>query len=96
MKRKGILKGGFLKSTKLRDISPEHFIVSLDLRSATEVSISANKMGIGKIRKIILYPKFYHEGIDYQVEVKPDKQNAIFKILNFKKFKNKRVVIAIK
>ena len=96
LKKKGILKGGFLKSTKLRDVSPEYFSMSVDLRSQNQILISASEMGIRKIKSVTLFPKFYKQGTDYQVEIDPDKQNAAVTILDTAKLKNERVVISVR
>ncbi len=96
LKKKGILKGGFLKSTKLRDVSPEYFSMSIDLRTQNQGLISASEMGIRKIKSITLYPKFYKQGTDYQVEIDSDKQSAAVTILDTTKLKNERVVISVK
>lgn len=96
LKDKGILKGGFLKSTKLKDVSPEHFTKSMDLRTENQVVISAEEFGLRKIKKVIVYPEFYKEGKDYKVEIAPDKMSAALTILDAAKFKNERMVISIK
>lgn len=95
LKKKGILKGGFLRSTKLRDVSPEHFVTSMDLRTNTELTISASDLGIGKIKSVTLFPKLYKAGADYKVEISTDKQTAILIFLDIGKFKNERLVISI-
>jgi len=96
LKEKGILKGGFLKSTKLKDVSPEHFASTLDLRTDNQLVISAAEMGIRRIKKITVYPKFYQEGTDFKVEIAHDKKSAALTILDREKFKNERVVISVK
>lgn len=96
LKDKGILKGGFLKSTKLKDVSPEHFTKSMDLRTENQIVISAEELGLRKIKKVIVYPGFYKEGTDYKVEIAPDKMSAALTILDTAKFKNERMVISIK
>ncbi|UCH98324.1 MAG: hypothetical protein JSV88_16185 [Candidatus Aminicenantes bacterium] len=48
LKKKGILKGGFLKSTKLRDVSPEYFTTAVDLRFRDQIVFSASELGIRK------------------------------------------------
>jgi hypothetical protein len=70
--------------------------MSIDLRSQNQVLISASEMGIGKIKSVTLYPKFYKQGTDYQVEIDPDKQNAAVIILDTAKLKNERVVISVR
>lgn len=96
LKEKGILKGGFLKTTKLKDVSPEHFTTTLDLRADNQIVISAAEMGIRKIKRVTIYPKFYQEGTDFKVEIAHDKKSAALTILDREKFKNERVVIAVK
>lgn len=96
LKKKGVLKGGFLKSTKLRDVSPEYFTTSIDMRTQTQIVFSAADVGLRKIKKVILYPKFYNEGTDYKIEMSGDNQTAIVTILDTLKFKNERIVISAK
>ncbi len=96
LKKKGILKGGFLKSTKLRDVSPEHFTKSIDLRAAEQISISASELGLQKIKSVTLFPKFYVAGTDYTIEITADKQTALLTILIGGKFKNERLVLSVK
>ena len=96
LKEKGILKGGFLKSTKLKDVSPEHFASTLDLRTDNQIVISAAEMGIRRIKRVTVYPKFYQEGKDFKVEIAHDKKSAALTILDREKFKNERVVISVK
>jgi hypothetical protein len=96
LKKKGILKGGFLRSTKLRDVSPELFTLTLDLRSQNQVIIMADELGMRKIKSVTLYPKFYKKGTDYDLEIGHDKKSAALTFLDTNKFKNERVVIAVK
>lgn len=96
LKKKNILKGGFLKSTKLRDVSPELFTKSIDLRNNQQIEISAADLGVSKIHGIDFYPTFYREGTDYKVTISGDKLNAVIELLETTKFKNERLVIAIK
>ncbi|MCP4148486.1 MAG: hypothetical protein GY757_12135 [bacterium] len=96
LKKEGIIKGGFLKTTKLKKVSPEYFTTSVDLRSMDQVSFTADDLGIGKIKKITLFPKFYKKGVDYKVEFSADKKHGIVTFLSIGKFKNERVVISVK
>ncbi len=96
LKKKGVLKGGFLKSTRLRDVSPEFFTTFIDMRTQTQIVFSAKDLGLRKIKKITLYPKFYNENTDYKIEMSGDNQTAIVTILDTLKFKNERIVISVK
>ncbi len=96
LKKKGVLKGGFLRSTKLRDVSPELFTSTIDLRTQAQITVSAAELGMKKIKGIDLYPNFYKQGTDYKIEMSGDKQNAIITFLDQEKFKNVRLVISVK
>jgi hypothetical protein len=96
LEKTGVLKGGFLKSTKLQDVSPEHFCQAIDLRSKDQVVISASDLGIKKIKDVTLYPKFYKEGASYQVKMTADNRFALLTLVDREKFRNERVVIAVK
>lgn len=95
LKKKGILKGGFLRTTKLRDVSPEYFVTSMDLRTNTEIIITASALGINKIGSITLFPKLYKEGTDFKIEISADKKTALLTFLDIGKFKNERLVVSI-
>lgn len=96
LEKKGILKSGFLKTTKLRDVSPEYFCQAIDLRSEDQVLISAADLGIKKIKDVTLYPKFYKEGTNYQVKMTADNRFALLTLVDREKFRNERVVISVK
>lgn len=96
LKKKGVLKSGFLRTTRLRDVSPEYFTTSIDMRTQTQIVFSAADLGLRKIKSVTLYPKFYDEGIDYKIETNGDNQTAIVTILDTLKFKNERIVLSVK
>ena len=96
LKKKGILKSTLLSSAKLHDVSPQHFNRSIDLRSKDQVVFSVSDLGIQKIKEVILYPKFYKNETDYKVEITGDNRYAVLSLLDRAKFKNERVVIAVK
>lgn len=96
LKKKGILKSGFLRSVKLKDVSPEHFTASLDLRSQSQLLISAADLGLRKIKGVTLFPRFYKMGVDYKVSIGREKLTAVVTLMDTGKFKNERVVISVK
>jgi hypothetical protein len=93
--RSEILKGGFFRSTKLEKIPMEDFKQTIDLRETNAIEISAQKLGLSKIKRIRLYPKHHKIGVDYITEIETNKQAGILTILNPEKFKNGRVVISV-
>lgn len=96
LKKKGIIKAGFLRSPKLRKVSPEDFTEYIDLRTQTDIAVSAEDMGLKKIKAVTFYPKFYKKGADYKIAIAPDKQSATVTILDTAKFKNERIVLSVK
>lgn len=56
------------KITEEKDVSPEYFTTSIDMRTQNQVVFSALDFGIRKIKKVTLYPKFHKEGIDLKLK----------------------------
>lgn len=96
LEKKGILKRRFLRSPKLKDVSPEHFNGSLDLNLGDYVVISAADLGVKKIKDVVLYPRFYKKGKNYKVSIAPNKKRALLTLLNTDAFKSERLIIAVK
>ncbi len=95
LKKKGVIKSGFLKSNKLQDISNEKFNILVDLRYNNAIIISAKELNLIKISKIILFPKFYKNKVDYKWNINKNGKEAIIIILSTNKFKNEKVVISV-
>lgn len=95
LEAKGVLKGGFLRSTKLQSVAPELFTMSIDLRENAKISVSAAELSIGKIRGITIYPTYFKKDLDYSITIEENKQNAVITILDTKKFMSERLVISI-
>lgn len=93
--KKRMLKQGFLQPAKLKDVSPEDFKRSIDLRKTDTIIISAGNFKMKRIKKVILYPRFYKDGQDYTITISENKQTASLTILDKAKLKNERVVISV-
>lgn len=95
LKDQKIIRGGFLKSTKLDTIDPELFKDYIDLRQTQQIVLFANTFDVRTFSKISLYPKFYKENVDYKIIFEEENQKAIIEILNPEKMKAERIVISI-
>lgn len=95
LKKRGIIKGRFLKSPKVRNFSPEIFDRFIDLRAEDTIKIVAADFNRSKIKGIVLYPVYYKKGIDYKIVINQDKTEAELIILDTAKLKNERVIISI-
>lgn len=96
LKKDGVIDKGFLKSAKLKDVSPEHFDRSLDLAMMDNLTISAEDLGVKKIKDVVLYPRFYKKGKNYKVLITKNQKYALLTLTDRDKFKSERVVIAVK
>ncbi|MCD6454228.1 MAG: hypothetical protein J7L62_02875 [Candidatus Aminicenantes bacterium] len=97
LKSQGIIKTGFLTSTKIKELDQSLFNNRLDLRTSTTIVINATDFGLKKIKDATVLPKeVFKKKVDYEVVFSPDKAQAQIQILNPNKFKNNKVVIIIK
>jgi len=96
LKKKGIIDKGFLKSAKLKDVSPGQFDRSLDLAMMDNLTISAEDLGVKKIKEVVLYPRFYKKGKSYKVLITKNQKYALLTLTDRDKFKSERIVIAVK
>lgn len=92
---KGIIKGGFLRSTKLQKVDAALFDRSLDLRGDARIAVSATEFRLATIGDISIYPGFFKAGVDYKVEFDATRQNATITILDAKKFMSEKIAIAV-
>lgn len=95
LSEKGIIKGGFLRSTKLQKVDPALFDQSLDLRGEPRITIEAADFQLSRIKDISLYPSFFKSGVDYKVEYDETRQNAVITFLDAKKFMSENIAIAV-
>lgn len=93
--KKRILKQGFLQPTKLKDVSPGDFKRSIDLRKTDTIVFSAADFKLKRIKKVLLYPRFYKDGLEYTITLSKDKQTASLTVVDKAKLKNERVVISV-
>jgi hypothetical protein len=95
LNEKGIIKGGFLRSTKLQKVDTTLFDKSLDLRGDPKIAVAAAAYQLGKIRDITIYPSYFKPDTDYKIEFDEARQNATITLLDVKKFMSEKIAIAI-
>jgi hypothetical protein len=93
--RKGIIKGGFLKRTVLKEFLPSHSQRAIDLRRSQQIRMSAAGLKAKKIKRVVLYPRHFKKGIDYRVTIPEEGDKAVVTILKADKLKNEHVVISV-
>jgi molybdopterin converting factor small subunit len=92
---KGIIKGGFLRSTKLQKVDFAMFDRSLDLRGDPVITAAAADFQLSRIKSITIYPSYLKPDSDYKVEFDEADQNVTITILETKRFKSEKIAIAI-
>lgn len=95
LNEKGIIKGGFLRSTKLQKVDTALFDRSLDLRGDAKIAVTAAAFQLGKIKDITLYPGYFKAGTDFKIEIDEAGQTATITLLDTKKFMSEKIAIAI-
>ncbi len=95
LSEKGIIKGGFLRSTKLQKVDTTLFDRSLDLRGEAKIAVTAAAFQLSKIRDITIYPSYFKAETDFKIEIDEAGQNATITILDTKKFMSEKIAIAI-
>jgi hypothetical protein len=93
--RKGIIKGGFLRTTKLQKVDLAMFDRSLDLRGDARITAAAADFGVTRIRGVKIYPAYLRQDTDYRVELDEDGQKLVITILDVARFKSEKIAIAI-
>jgi len=95
LNEKGIIKGGFLRSTKLQKVDTTLFDKSLDLRGDPKIAVAAGAFQLNKIKDITIYPSYFKLDTDYKIEYDETRQNATITLLDIKKFMSEKIAIAV-
>jgi hypothetical protein len=93
--KQGIIKARFLSKPILNQFQAGDFQDSIDLRTSRQIQVAATRFNAGKIRNVVLYPRCYKKGEDYDVSLADQDSTAVLTILNPEKLKNERVVISV-
>jgi predicted nuclease with TOPRIM domain len=93
--KQGIIKQGFLKKSNLDRFTAIDFESSIDLRESKQIHVPATRFNASKIKNVVLYPRLFKKGVDYEVSMDNQGSGAVLTILNPEKLKNERVVISV-
>ncbi|TFG79351.1 MAG: hypothetical protein E4H23_06155 [Chrysiogenales bacterium] len=89
------LISGFLKSTRLAEISPGQFRLSIDLRSQQHIRVQAAALQLKKVSALTIFPREFNAGKDYAVRLGPRGNWIQVTILKKRIFRGRRIVIAV-
>lgn len=77
------------------DIDAVQHTGSLDLRRDTRIVVNASSLGLDKVDRILVFPRYFNEESDYHVELSSDRRTATVVLEKPTKFNLSRLVIAV-
>lgn len=95
LERVGAIRKPTLGKWNTGDIEAVAHTGSLDLRRDTRIVVNAASLGLSKVEKILVFPRYFDEDKDYRVELSPDRTTATVVLEKPSKFNLSRLVIAV-
>lgn len=93
--KQGVINKPTVGKWKTEDIERIENPAVLDLRSDNRITISAAALGMGRISKILLFPRLYDDGPDYRIVISDDRQSATVVLQDVDKFQLAKLAIAV-
>jgi uncharacterized tellurite resistance protein B-like protein len=91
----GLIRKPTLAKWETADLDKMQNPSVLDLRQENRISISASSAGVGRITKVLIFPRSYDEGADFKVVISDDRQSATVVLQKPEKFQLAKLAIAI-
>jgi hypothetical protein len=97
LKARGILRGTFLGicGDRIQNVTPADYQKSLDLRKGSEIMLRAAEVGLSRIRRVMLFPREFRDGVDFRLEIAPDGLGGKLQLLDKAKFALSRIMIVL-
>lgn len=95
LRERGVVRDTLFTTPQVDEPGKVAYDQSLDLRTGTTIELFPSDYGLEKVKRIIVFPKFFEEGRDYSVEMPPAGAVRI-QFLKPDLFRNRRVLIALK
>lgn len=95
LEKAGAIRKPALGKWNTGDIEAVQHTGSLDLRKDTRIVINASSLGLEKVDRILLFPRYFSEEGDYRVELSSDRKSATVVFVKPTKFNLARLVIAV-
>jgi predicted nuclease with TOPRIM domain len=95
LERSGAIRKPAFGKWNTGDIEAVEHTGSLDLRKSSRIVINAASLGLDKVEKILVFPRYFKEDGDYHVELTPDRKSATLVLEKPSKFNLSRLVIAV-
>ncbi|MCB9358029.1 MAG: hypothetical protein H6506_04265 [Calditrichaeota bacterium] len=95
LERSGAIRKPAFGKWNTGDIEAVDHTGSLDLRKDARIVINASSLGLEKVERILVFPRYFHEDDDYRVELSSDRKSATVVFEKTSKFNLSRLVIAV-
>ncbi len=95
LSRIGVIRKPGLGKWETGDLTAITSPSTVDLRADNRITFTASSMGLGKISRILVFPRSYLEDVDYKVVISEDKQSATVILQKPEKFQFGRLAIAV-
>jgi regulator of replication initiation timing len=95
LERSGAIRKPALGKWNTGDIDAVQHTGSLDLRKDARIVINASSLGLEKVEKILVFPRYFREDGDYRIELSEDRKSATVVFEKPAKFNLSRLVIAV-
>ena len=91
----GVIRKPTLGKWETSDLEKMQNPGTLDLRADNRITISASALGLGKITKVLVFPRSFDDNVDYKVMIADDRQSATVVIQKTDKFQFTKLAIAV-
>jgi hypothetical protein len=91
----GVIRKPTLGKWETADLDKMQNPGTLDLRADNRITISASALGLGKITKVMVFPRSFDDNVDYKLMIAEDRQSATVVIQKTDKFQFTKLAVAV-
>jgi hypothetical protein len=95
LSKQGIIRKPTFGKWETADLDKMQNPSVLDLRADNRITISAAALSMGRISKIMLFPRSFNEGVDFKVVISDDRQSATIVLQKPDRFQLGRLAVAV-
>jgi len=93
--RQGVIGKPAVGKWATKDMNKIQNTSSLDLRSEPQITFTAASLGLGRISKILVFPRTFEDGKDYRIVISDDRQSATIVFDQPERFRLAKLAVAV-
>ncbi|MFH1011233.1 MAG: hypothetical protein V1784_08365, partial [bacterium] len=93
--KQGVLDKPTLGKWRVVDLEKMTDTKSLDLRKGREIAFSAADVGLSKLSKVLIFPRYFVEGTDYRIDLAEDRKSGKVTFLKPDRFQLVKLAVAL-